>query len=273
MSNRLHELRAIELVELDLLGSEAVRGGADRRQRRAKVVGDRLQHRRLDRVAPSQRIGFDRLVRQPLPVDGDLDEGGQGGKEPASLGDVGRLAFGNVQRADQALVDLQRMWRLACRRCVPTELDSRPGDAEHVRGANRDRLELGSKVLTTEQVGGDVGEEGRLALTLLGLCRPPADAVGEQAHRDRHHDVRGERKPVRSVRKRETVQGRQVEPVEREHACDRDRDRVSHPPERGDDDHREDVEDPEAEDGDERLEELDRGGDVNCALTRSNSAA
>ena len=259
--DRLDELGAVELVELELFGAKPVRRCPDRRERRAKVVRDRLQDGRLDGVAPPKRIGVDSLLLQSLAVDGNTDERGQSGQEAAALRDARRFALGQVQRADQALVDLQRVRGLARGRRMPAELDSCPADPEYLRGPLGDRFELLAQLPTAEQVAGDLGEQCGFTLALLRLGGSPAHAVGEQAHGDSDDDIGRERKPVRPVGERERVNRRQVEPVEREDARDRHRQRISHSPERRDDEHGDDVEHAEAEHRDEGLEQLDRQGD------------
>ena len=222
---------------------------------------DRPQHCRLDRVAAPQRLGLDRLALEPLAVGGDGEQRGERGQEAAPLGQVRRLALGQVQRPDETALRLQLQGRFPGRRRVTTELDPGALDAEDRGDPLRDRLQLVPEVATAEQVGRDVREQLGLVLSLPGLAGPPAGSVGEHADHDGDRQVRGQREPVRPVRERERVLGRQVEPVEREHARDRHRNGVAQPPENGDDDDGEDVEDAEAEDGDERLEELDRGRD------------
>ena len=51
----------------------------DRHQRRTQIVADRAQHRRLHRVAAPQRLGLERLLREPLPLGGHLSQRVEGG--------------------------------------------------------------------------------------------------------------------------------------------------------------------------------------------------
>ena len=47
---------------------EELSRSADRSERRAEVVAQRAQDRRLHGVAPAQRLGLDRLPAEPLAV-------------------------------------------------------------------------------------------------------------------------------------------------------------------------------------------------------------
>ena len=112
------------------------------------------------------------------------EQRGERGQEPASLGEARRLAFGDVQRADQAPSTSSGCGASPAGGACRAELDSRPADAEHLCGATRDRLEL---VLAgpdrASRSAGDVGEQRRLALALLGVGRAPTDARRELADR------------------------------------------------------------------------------------------
>ena len=76
------------------------------------------------------------------------------------------------------------------------------------------------------QHGRELREHGRLALALLGLGGAAAGARGQLADHDRVSEVDGEREPVLAVGERERVHRLEEEQVEREHARDRDGDRV-----------------------------------------------
>ena len=99
-----------------------------------------------------------------------------------------------------------------------------------------------------EQSARHVGEQRRLASAALGLSLPATRARGKPADDDSRDEVDGERDPVLRVVELERVRRRQEEPVEGEHARDRDRQRVGQPEEHGDRQDGEDVEDAEAED-------------------------
>ena len=76
----------------------------DRHQRRAQVVADRAQDRRLDRVAPAQRLGLERLALQALAVDRDGEQRRERGQEPPPRGGARRAAaleHGSCRRADR----------------------------------------------------------------------------------------------------------------------------------------------------------------------------
>src|SRR5437667_3031332 len=71
-ANRRNEIVAICACELDLWVTETGRRSDDRRERRAEVVRDRMQHGGLDRVAPSTRLGLDRPLCRELRPSADL---------------------------------------------------------------------------------------------------------------------------------------------------------------------------------------------------------
>ena len=144
-----------------------------------------------------------------------------------------------------------RAWPLAQR-------DPHGGHSKHRRCALLDLLEALVDGCPSQQVGCDVGEEGRLALALLGIRSACAVARRETPDDDGRDHVHGERQPVAAVRKRERVQRREEEEVEREHARDGDRDRNNRSPEDRYEQDGEDVEHAEAEDRHEVVEELDR---------------
>ena len=72
---------AIVLIEVEGRVREALDADTDGRQRRAQVVAHRPQKRRLHRVAPPQRLGLERLARQPLPLDRDAEQGRERGEK------------------------------------------------------------------------------------------------------------------------------------------------------------------------------------------------
>jgi len=75
--DRLQQAGAIGVVERKPWISEALGRDSNRSQRRAQVVAHGLEDGRLDRVAPAQRLGLDRLAAEPLAVDRHRDEGGE----------------------------------------------------------------------------------------------------------------------------------------------------------------------------------------------------
>jgi hypothetical protein len=116
-------------------------------------------------------------------------------------------------------------------------------------------------VLALEERSRDAGEERGLERAPLRFGLARARSRGERAHDERRHEVDSERDPVLSVTEPECVRGRQEEPVEREHARDRDEEPVREPEEDRDRQHGEDVEHAQAEHGRERVEGEDRPSD------------
>ena len=111
-------------VERERLAREAVDGDPDRGQRRAEIVADRAQHGRLDRVAPPQRLGVERLLPSALALRGDREQRGQRREEAAAGGEVRLGALADVERAHEASTRLQLERGLARRRLVARpELD------------------------------------------------------------------------------------------------------------------------------------------------------
>ena len=127
------------------------------------------------------------------------------------------------------------------------ELDRRPARAEHRPDARGNPAQLALDVLVLEQSDGHVREQRRLALALLGLRRAPARTRREAADDDRGDEVDPEHDPVLGVAERKRVPRRQEEPVEREHAGDRDGNRVRKTPDDRHREHGEQVEHAEAE--------------------------
>ena len=77
----------------------------DRHQRRAQVVADRAQDRGLDRVAAAQRLGLERLAREPLAVDRDAEQRRERGQQapPRRRAAAPRAArAGSCRRAGRA---------------------------------------------------------------------------------------------------------------------------------------------------------------------------
>ena len=141
------------------------------------------------------------------------------------------------------------------------ELDLDVIDAQHAGSGSGHLGELLLEAAAAQEVGGESRQQRRLALALLGGGRATTCARGELADDDRRRDVDREREPVLAVRERERVPRRQEEPVEREHARDRDRHREADAPDDGHRQHREDVENAEAEHRHPLVEQCDHGRD------------
>ena len=137
---------------------------------------------------------------------------------------------------------------------APLELDPAVRRPQKAGDARRDLLSTAAPPALEQTPR--LGRQRRLAPALLGLVRAPSRSRGEPAHADRRHEVDGERDPVLRVRE-PSVRRREEEPVEGEHADDRDRDRERQAPERRDGQHGEEVEDAEAQHGRDRLESPD----------------
>ena len=111
------------------------------------------------------------------------------------------------------------------------------------------------------QVVADRAQHGRRLVAASASARS-ASLVRRRARRQRadahgRDEVDGERDPVLRVAQLEGVPRRQEEPVERQHADDRDRHRVTEAAERGDRQHREEVEHAETEDRRDRAQRVD----------------
>ncbi len=262
-----HVLRADRLQQLDpvlvgqgqLAALEPVERLLDRGQRRAQIVRDGLDDGGLDRVATSERLGLERVAGQPLPLAGDGQQRGEGRQEPPLDGEGRLLALARVERPDLPPVDGERMGRLA--RALthpPAERDAHRRNAEYFRRPLLDALELVVQPRAAQQLGGDVCEQRRLELALLGLGSLSAGAGSQAADHDCRHHVDEQREPVAPVRESERVDRRQEEEVEGEHARDGDDHCVGGAPEQRDREHGEHVEHAEAERRDEVVEDRDR---------------
>ena len=235
----------VAFLELDLVARERLRAGDDRGQRRAEIMRDRAQERRLDHVAAPERFRLERFRLERGPADGDGQQGGERGQESPHDGGVRRGGRVDEQRRHPAQVDL----------------DPRRRRAQRVCGQVGELVQLGGELGAAQQVAGGLGEHGRLATPLLGVLLPAACARRERADDDRSDEVDGEREPICAVAQLQRVLRRQEEPVEREHARDRDRNGEAEAPCDRDRQHGEDVQHAEAEHGHVRVQRLDRAGD------------
>ena len=181
------------------------------------------------------------------------------GQEAAADGLVdGRLLVEEERRhAAQPRLDGQSL--LALPRRLLAELEPRTLDAEHAGGERREPPELLVERSAAKQIERRLGQRVRLGPPLLGVVPTRPGARGERAHGEGDHEVDGEREPVLALLQVERVVRRQEEPVEDEHARDRDDRGERRPPEDRDRQHREHVERAEAEHGHVRLEERDDG--------------
>ncbi len=108
---------------------------------RLEIVADGPQDGRLDRVAPSERLGLERLLGESLSLDRDREERGQSGKEPPAHSEVAGRSLLQVQRPDVLLAGAKVVRRLSRRRlALRSELDPSMLGAEHLaRLARRSR--------------------------------------------------------------------------------------------------------------------------------------
>ncbi len=143
------------------------------------------------------------------------------------------------------------------------ELDPAVRDAEQVGRPDGDlgQLRLDRRLLRAGAPS-NVGGEGRLAPLLLRLRGAAPGARGERADADRDDEVDGERDPVLRLGEMERVGRRQEQPVEGEHADDRDTTTANRSPQiaaTGSDG--EEVEHAETEHRRDRIERVDRACD------------
>ena len=253
--DRVQEHPAVVVAEDECLAAERSDRRRDPRERRAQVVRDRAQQRRLHEVAAPQRLGLERLLLEAAAVERHGEQRCERRKEPVAHPEIGVGVGRHVERADGSAVDLERDRGVRCMPPTRAELDLGARDAEHARRLNPHPAQLAVQGLPAEQVPGDLGEQGRLPLALLGIRRPPPRPARQLADDERRHGVHGQRKPVRRVAQRERVRRRQEEEVEGEHARDGHRQRPVGAPGNRHGQHREDVEDAEA---DRRREGLER---------------
>ena len=73
-----------------------------------------------------------------------------------------------------------------------------------------------TQVAALQEAGGEVGEQGRVALAPLGLCGSPPHSRRELARHHRGREIDEKSRPVARLVQRERVHRRQEEPVEDE---------------------------------------------------------
>ncbi len=144
----LEEARAGRLVQreagLSRLSAEHSDGG----ERGAQVVADGLEHGRLDRVTPPQRLGLNRLARQLLPV-GRHRHRARRGPAGTGAGWRGSTPAPRGRRASRAGGRLRRARAATLRAEAPDCARGRCGRSrvQHVRDRRREALDLRSGVL------------------------------------------------------------------------------------------------------------------------------
>ncbi len=235
-------------------------GGHDRRQRRAQVVRDGTQQRRLDVVAAPQRLGLDRLGLHRVAAQGDCDKRAQDRRDlrAQALGGVAREPARSEQGRHlepPAVAQGERPSPLVA--VAGTELDRGRGHGERLgdpprRGAQR-LARLGAREQLPGQAGGEIG----LASPALGLeCAAPGDLGHRAGHRG-HDRERRQRHPVAAVGDREAADRGEVEEVERGGAQQRADDAEAEAPIRGHEQHRRQVDDAQRDDRSDELERVD----------------
>ncbi len=217
----------------------------------------RAEQRRLERVAPSQRLCFERLALEPAALDDDGQQGRERRQEPAPHGVVhGRLLV-HEEGGDAAEPGLDRQRPLARLRRLLAEIEAELVDAEDAAREGREPAELLVEGPAAQQVQRGLGESMRLGSPLFGVLPPRPGPRRERAHRERDGEVDGEREPVLALPQVERVVRRQEEPVERQHARHGDDSGKRRAPDDRNRQHGEDVERSEAERRHVRLEQLD----------------
>ena len=237
-------------------------GGRDRGQRRAQVVRHRPQQRRLDRVASPQRLRLERLLLELLAVERDREQRREPRQEPPRDPLVGRSRSRHRDRPERAARP-RRAGRRPRRATGAARAERDPGvrDPEDAGSARRDPVELVGDDAAAEERRRHLGEQRRLALPLLRLAARSTRTRRELARDDRDDEVEDEHEPVLPLTEMKRVGRLEEEPVEREHARDRDRECVCEPPADRDEQNREDVQRAEGEHRDPLVEDADRSGD------------
>ncbi len=213
------------------------------------------QERRLDEIAPAERLRLERLLHEATAVERHGEQRSEGRKETVPHADVGIGVSRHVEGSDAAAVDLERDGRIDATAMPRPELHLCARDAEHAGRLRSHPAELRLERLATEQAPRDLREQRRLTLTLLRLGGAATRPRRELADDERRNGIDSQGEPVRRLLQRERMGRRQEEEVEREHARDRDRKRPADPPRHGDWQHGEHVEHAE---GKRRREGLER---------------
>ena len=255
------ERGVVALFELDLVARQRVRARDDGGQRGAQVVRHRAQQRGLDDVAVSQRLRLERLGLEGRAIGRDGEQGRQRRQEPLRDRRIGRVALIGEQRGDTPEPRVDRNRELPVRGRRVAELDARRAHVQCDRGEVGELVELCDEIGAAQQVARSLGENVSFAAPLFRILLAMTRARGERAHDDGRHEVHGEHGPVGAVAQLERMRRRQEEPVEGEHARDRDDRREHRPPADGDRKHREHVQNAEAQHGHVRPEHLDRERD------------
>ena len=243
------ERGAVALVELDLVARERVRARDDGGQRRAQIVRDRAQQRGLDGVAAAQRLRLERFAPRAAARSTATREQRRERREE-SLRDRRDRAHRARRRAAwrrraQADLDGDRVLPGAGLASPSSMRAARTPSAPAAR--SRELVELGGEVGAAQQVAGrlgqDVASRRRCSASSCATRARAASALTTTAV-TRYTASTAQFAPSREL---ERVRRRQEEPVEGEHARDRD-DRGEHrSPSARRREHGEHVEDAEAE--------------------------
>ena len=230
-------------------------------------MGDRAEHGRLDRVAPSERLRLEHLALEQLAIDRHREQRRERREEPlhdaaVSAGPGARCR----ERADRAPVNLEREGDSVGKgRRRIAESDPRVRDAEDARGARRDPVELVGHGAAAEQRRCDRREERCLALALLRL-RARA-VVREPRARSSRRRRRGTGTSTSqfspSVRWKVCVGGRKSQ-LKASMLATATGSGIGKPPADGDRQHREHVERAEAENRRPVVEDADRRAETSA---------
>ena len=262
--DRLEE--PVVVVGREAFLAESARGGGDRRQRRAEIVGDRVEQRGLRRIGTPGRLRRRRALGQELALAGEIDEASQRLRQALEAGAVPAGVRSPVEPSRARGRDPHReLGGLGVRRGgEPGAERGRPGCTVAIGQP----LQLRRDVLAREERGGRLRQDHRLPLAgggqqraALGLSGLRAGGGREPSHHQRHHEEDPQGDDVVRVGDRQPVAGLDEEEVERQDAQDGGGQRGHLAAADGDEQDGEDVEDAEPGDRRDLVEEGDDAGD------------
>ena len=232
--------------------------GQDRRQRRAQVVRDGPQQGGLEVVGAAQGARLDDLAQQRVALDGGAEDRLERRHHALAqaLDDVRRQAGRDEQGAD---VEGQRDPSLVA--ADGAQLDGRRRELEGVGEALGDRRQGVGEARAAQQQARHLGRQVGLLAALLGLAGAHAGALGQRAGHQRGDEEDAERDPVLALGDREAARRRDVEEVEGQRAGQRRGRAQPAAPDRGDEQHGDEVDDPQRDDRRDLGQRIDeRGG-------------
>ena len=242
-------------------GVERADRGEDRRQRRAQVVRDGAQQRGLEHVGAAQRARLDHLALQRVALDGRAEDRLERrhhalaqaledvrARRPAGTSSVPRRGVAQRQ-GDAALVALDG-----------AQLDRGRRQLERVGQALGDGGQGLVEARAAQQQPRHLGRQVGLLAALLGLARAHARALGQRAGHQRGDEEDAERDPVLALGDREAARRRDVEEVEGQRAGQRRGGAQPAAPDRGDEQHGDEVDDAERDDRGDLGQRVDQRG-------------